>query len=188
MLANMATDATQTALTAIKSPYLPFADALLWARHLRELWPIPGELIDVIVRIYHDVILPAFSCLGDSVVIAAGKLIFRRDFKPANNMVWQDIGVQRDIRGIASGKYFMIAWAAGGRYMKGDNRFGELGLGHSNTVRGIVFADDHSPIISAACGDRFTVVIREGGELFGWGQLPGYGVVAFPMELGISNV
>lgn len=185
MLSTQAT--AQPTYRVVKSPYLLFADVLLWANRLRNKRVIPDELISFIVQIYHNAILPSFSCFDDSVSIAVGRWIFRMDFEPTLGTEWPDIRVQQDIRGIVSGKHFMMAWTATGRYMEGNNSFGELGLGHYNNVHRIVFANDHSPIISAACGDRFTVVIRAGGELFGWGQLPGWGIAAFPIALGFSN-
>jgi hypothetical protein len=149
------------------SPYLPFADVLLWQRCMAAAYSdaaggltLPQDVLRVIVGLYHMLILPMFSARRKMIHIVVGHTRFHWckltkapvQLKPVRDETWPSADDLGTIRGIVSGKYFTMIYADRGRFMYGNNANSELGLGdESEHVLG-AFVSRQFPIVDAACG------------------------------------
>ena len=76
---------------------------------------------------------------------------------------------------LTRGKYLSVRRSTflttmdGAVYVCGENRYGELGLGHNNPVlipTPLITLPDVSPVVEIACGDNHTVLRLENGAVW----------------------
>lgn len=173
---------------------LTFADVLLWAREVAQLG-IPADVGRFIAHLYYILVRPIVAVGGNHVIVVSSDVprVFDRGTGPQPlNDNGHRSGVDGDgghpivrcfrdrivpserIIGAICSERFVMLWTCRGRYMWGENKWGELGIGHSDQRDRVEYVSTPWEIISAACGLNhvLTLCARDCGAacVVGWGR------------------
>ena len=81
------------------------------------------------------------------------------------------VGTDTDWAMIAAGNFHSLALKKNGAlYAWGSNSYGQLGLGHNNSVGSLTQVGTDTDWVAVAAGRYFTLALKQNGTLYAWGR------------------